>query len=133
MKHIRIDDYPELTEQLGKARTDRIRYYQKGTSKRQVCATNIENPIQEQMLELEYFARLYEIDDILTCAALLVDDNSRPLNRHRLIVLLQSLPIINTKQIELLMNIQTRQAQYYMRAAKFALPHLVKHFDRRAH
>jgi hypothetical protein len=49
-----INDFPLLTEQLGKARNDRIRYAQQGTGKRQSAATNTINTIQDSMLELEY-------------------------------------------------------------------------------
>jgi hypothetical protein len=133
MQTPRIDDFPILTEQLGKARTDRIRYAQQGTGKRQSAATNIINTIQDNMLELEYAGRNYEVDDILSCAASTTSGNSKPLNRHRLAVLFQTLPIINTQQIQLLMNLGDRHARSYLQAAKFALPFLVEHFKKRPH
>jgi hypothetical protein len=133
MQTPRIDDFPLLTEQLGKARTDRIRYAQQGTGRRQATATNINNTVQEKMLELEYAGMNYEVDDILSCAATTASGNSSPLNRHRLAVLFQTLPIINTQQIQQLTNLGERQARTYLRAAKFALPFLVEHFKKRPH
>lgn len=120
----KIDDFPHLTEQLGRARTDRIRYSQIGRVSVQTRALNIENDLQQRMLDLEYNGQTHLIDDIMAGAANSVSGNTLPLNRERLRNIFVTLPIINTRQIQVLMNLGERQAREYMAAVKLVLPFL---------
>lgn len=106
----KIDDFPHLTEQLGKARTDRIRYSQIGRVSVQTRALNIENDLQQRMLDLEYSGRVNQIDDILAGGANSVSDNTLPISKERLFNIFVTLPIINTRQILLLLNLGDHQA-----------------------
>lgn len=120
----KIDDLPHFTEHLGKARTDRIRYAQIGRVSVQTRALNIENDLQQRMLDLEYTGKWNRIDDILAGGANSVSDNTLPISKERLRNIFVTLPIINTRQIQVLMNLGERQSRRYMAAVKLVLPFL---------
>lgn len=60
--------------------------------------------------------------DILTSAARLDGSRDRPLSANRLSVMLQCLSIINSRETMHMMDLGQRQAQRYVRVAKFVLP-----------
>ncbi|MDO8909830.1 MAG: hypothetical protein Q7W55_15185 [Pseudohongiella sp.] len=124
----RIDDYPELKAQLGKARTDRIRAYQKCTGRRQPAATNLDNPLQEQLTYLDHIPPA--VDDILTGVIALIPTGDKPLSMKRLFTMLQCLSLINTHEVQRMMDLGERHARKYMQAAKIALPLLIRHFNK---
>lgn len=118
-----IDALPGLVAHLGKARADRIRYAQNGRQKRQPGATNIPNPILNEMQDEEPDATS-PINDILS--GLARSDEGKPLSVRRLYNILQCMPIINTREICLMMAVDVRQAQRYLRVIKIALPFLIR-------
>lgn len=116
-----IDRMPELAEHLGPYRTARIRYAQKGTGRRLPRATNIENTVIEAM----QFKRLSDGDgvaDILSGLAASSDGGTRPLSAQHLYAIFQCIPVINSREIELMLNISPRQARKYLQLARIALP-----------
>lgn len=121
-----IDALPGLVAHLGKARADRIRYAQNGRQKRQPGATNIENPVLGEM-QNESPEDNSPINDIL-CGLIRSEDHHHklPLSVHRIYNILQCMPIINTREICLMMAVDVRQAQRYLRVIKIALPFLIR-------
>lgn len=71
----------------------------------------------------------WRINDILYGAASVASGGNQPLNMSRLQVLLECMPIINTREVQLMMNIDERQARRYVAAARIAIPHLQKFFE----
>lgn len=51
--------------------------------------------------------------------------HSLPLSVNRLYSVLQSIEVVNTREVMVMMDIDKRQAQRYVRAIKFAMPHLI--------
>jgi len=128
VKTYSIDELPELKAQLGKARTDRVRYHQRGTGRRQAGAANIPNPLYEELL---WATRIPSgAEDILFGIVRSIPGGDKDMSITRLWNLLQTLPLINTREVQLLMDLNQRQAQRYVQAAKMALPLLQKHFAR---
>jgi len=122
-----IDQMPNLAKQLGKARTDRIRYTQTGKYQKEACATNLTNTVLHLMQYYQPTDYGCKINDTIQGVASLdhqASGQSRPmpLNSARLYNIFQCMPIINSREIGLMMNIEKRQAQRYMRAAKILLP-----------
>jgi hypothetical protein len=121
-----IDKLPNLIERLGKAETARIRYAQKGTGRRQPGAQNIINTIRAELCEGDNYRIPPEVDDILTAAVQQERHTTKPLSIRVLYVILQCVPIINSREIQLMLNVTPRQAQRYVKALRFALPFLVR-------
>jgi len=115
-----IDNFPHLVTRLGKAKTDRIRYHQKGTRRKQPNATNLKNPLLNRLTWLELY-QLPHVGDILTGVAVSMD-NGKPLSTQRLFNIFKFMPIINSREISIMMDIGVRQSQYYLKACKIALP-----------
>ncbi|WP_068810286.1 hypothetical protein [Pseudohongiella nitratireducens] len=138
----RIDDFPLLMKSLGAAKTDRIRYSQRGTGRRQTAAKNIDNPVMDKMQSLRYSSlsgigesgeisrnEVWRVNDILTGAANAASGGNQPLNISRLQVLLECMPIINTREVRLMTNLDDRQSRRYVAAARIAIPQLQKFFE----
>lgn len=117
-----IDLMPQLAEHLGPYRTARIRYAQKGTGKVLPRAINIENTVIEAM----QFKRLSDGDgvaDILSgLAASSTGGSTKPLSAQHLYAIFQCMSVINSREIELMLNISPRQARKYLQLARIALP-----------
>ena len=141
MKTPKIDDFPLLMESLGASKTDRIRYHQRGTGRPQTAAKNLENLVMRDMENLRYSTltdagdswstsknEAWRVNDILYGAASVASGGNQPLNMSRLQVLLECMPIINTREVQLMMNIDDRQARRYVAAARIAIPQLQKFF-----
>jgi hypothetical protein len=120
-----IDSLPTLKKRLGKARTARIRYAQKGTGRRQPCATNIENTVIKEMNK--YATRNGPVEDVLYGFAMAHDD-SRPIGVSSLIAILECMPIINTREIQRMLDVSDRQAMKYLRVIRSSLPHIERTF-----
>jgi hypothetical protein len=115
-----IDSLPGFKKHLGKARAARIRYAQKGTFRRQPCAKNIENTVIEQMQYLESIDG-HPIEDIL-CGFARANHDSKPIGVSSLVTILQCMPIINTREIQLMFDISDRQARKYLQVISASLP-----------
>ena len=119
-----IDDMPYLKARLGKARSDRVRYAGNADTTHLKCATNIPNSVIAQM----QFKRTTDygcpISDVLQGAANMDAGHSLPLSVNRLYSVLQSIEVVNTREVMTMMAVDKRQAQRYVRAVKFVMPHL---------
>ena len=124
-----IDDMPNLAKRLGKSKCDRIRYYQRGRGKRQPCATNVENLVMDAMQYKEPFDIGCPVIDAITGVANSVDTNSKPLNVNRLYNILKCIPIVNTQEVQAMLNVGDQQARKYVKAVKLVMPFLNKHLN----
>lgn len=141
MRTPNIDDFPHLMKSLGAAGTDRIRHFQRASGRPQPLAKNIDNLVMKDMENLRYSSTLgiegsrqapkneaWRVNDILYGAASVASGGNQPLNISRLQVLLECMSIINSREVQLMMNIDERQARRYVAAARIAIPQLQKFF-----
>lgn len=119
-----IDQMPFLKQRLGKAGADRIRYAGRANPRRQPAATNIPNGLLQAMQYYRPTDHHCEISDILSGVANLDQDPRLPLSVNRLYAILQCVPMINTREIMVMLDVDKRQAQRYVRALKLAFPYL---------
>ena len=119
-----IDEMPYLKKQLGKARTGRIRYHQKGTYRRQPAATNITNTVYKEVQGIDSIFN-HPLQDVLT--GLVQNENhNKPISINSVFTILQCMQVINSKEIGLMFDIEQRQAQKYLQVIKAALPFIEK-------
>lgn len=128
-----IDQMHSLSSRLGKARTDRIRYHSTVT---QITGKprKTRNRIYELMQECEPFAIGCPIDDIIQ-GVVRLDHHGRnkdnqpsiPLNASRIYNMFQILEELSTPEIMRLMDINERQAQKYLKAAKLIMHYVEVH------
>ena len=124
MEILPIDEMPYLKKQLGKARTGRIRYHQKGTYRRQPAATNITNTVYKEVQEIDSIFN-HPLQDVLT--GLVQNENhNKPISINSVFTILQCMQVINSKEIGLMFDIGQRQAQKYLQVIKAALPFIEK-------
>lgn len=127
-----IDEMPNLTARLGKARVDRIRYVNRASTERLYKSQNIQNTLIQFMQEKEPFTPGCWVDDIVQGVARLdhhsTPGGSKPLSVTRLYNILQCVELINTREIMALMEVEQRQAQKYIKAIKLIMFHINRHF-----
>lgn len=124
-KVLPIDQMPNLTKQLGKAGTDRIRYAQHGRpGRKEPYATNLVNTVITAMQSRQPKDSNCPVNDTIRGVAALdhTQGLAAPINSGRLYAIFQCMPVINSREIMLMMNIEKRQAQRYMKAVKILLP-----------
>jgi len=119
-----IDEMPHLKARLGKARVDRIRYAHQADASKLPRSTNVPNTVMDDVQGLVPHRPGCPIADILSGAAHLDPNQRVPLSVDRLYNMLQCMPMINTREVKKMMDVDDRQAQRYVRAMKFALPHI---------
>jgi len=115
---------PHLKARLGKARTDRVRYAGTGDNRKEKGATNITNTLIQQMQFKQPHDYGCPIADVLYGAANIDSNQAIPLSVNRLYNILQSVETINTREVSKMTGLEKRQAQRYVRAVKFAMPHI---------
>ena len=115
---------PSLKARLGKARTDRVRYTGNADHTHQRCATNIPNTVISEMQFKRPTDYGCTIADVLQGAANMDTQRYVPLSINRIYNVLQSVKLINTREVMVMMAIDKRQAQRYVRAIKFVMPYL---------
>jgi len=118
-----IDDMPFLKARLGKARSDRVRYASQSDTTKQKNTTNVKNTVIDAMQFVSPHAAGCKVGDVLQGAANM-DYQSKPLSVSRLYNILQQVEMVNTREVISMMGIDQRQAQRYVRAIKFAMPHI---------
>ena len=119
-----IDEMPYLKKQLGKARTGRIRYHQKGTYRRQPAATNVTNTVYKEVQEIDSIFN-HPLQDVLT--GLVQNENhNKPISINSVFTILQCMQVINSREIGLMFDIGDRQARKYLQVIKAALPFIEK-------
>jgi hypothetical protein len=119
-----IDKMPFLKERLGKARSDRVRYAGQSSTRKQKYTTNIKNTVIDAMQFITPHAAGCKVGDVLQGAANMDQSFTNPLSVSRLYNILQQIEMINTREVMSMMDIDKRQAQRYVRAIKFAMPHI---------
>jgi hypothetical protein len=82
------------------------------------------NPVIEQMQNIKW-GKGTEVEDILYGLAH-TDHDEKPLIVGVLFAILQSMEIINSREIQLMLMCGDRQARKYMQAIKAALPFITK-------
>ena len=88
-----IDEMPYLKKQLGKARTGRIRYHQKGTYRRQPAATNVTNTVYKEVQGIDSIFN-HPLQDVLT--GLVQNENhNKPISINSVFTILQCMQVIN--------------------------------------
>tara|TARA_R110000737_G_scaffold48938_1_gene69530 strand:+ start:12770 stop:13153 length:384 start_codon:yes stop_codon:yes gene_type:complete len=119
-----IDEMPYLKKQLGKARTGRIRYHQKGTYRRQPAATNVTNTVYKEVQGIDSIFN-HPLQDVLT--GLVQNENhNKPISINSVFTILQCMQVINSREIGLMFDIGDRQARKYLQVIKAALPFIEK-------
>jgi hypothetical protein len=120
-----------LALRLGKAKVDRIRYVTLQNTQRLAKSQNIDNTVMRLMQFKEPYADDCYVDDIVQGIARLdhqmTKGVSKPLNVSRLYNVLQCMPLINTREVMAMMDIDTRQAQKYVKACKLVIFHIHRH------
>ena len=123
-----VEEMSNLAKRLGKTRVDRIRYAGKNDPSHQKGSTNIKNTV---LKEIQYYGSRTPsnpVDDYIVGAANLDTSSREPLNITRIYNILQTMPLVNTREIMKLADISERQSQKYLRAVKFIMPHLEAYF-----
>lgn len=124
-----IEEMTHLKERLGKARVYIIRYARRANTEKEPRSTNIENTVIRQMQDVKPNTPMCRVNDLVSAAAHLDIHQSQPLHINRLLSILQCIQMINTREIIKMTGLEKRQAQKYLRAAKFIIPHLHSHFN----
>ena len=119
-----IDGMPYLKNQLGKARTGRIRYHQKGTYRRQPAATNVTNTVYKEVQKIDSIFN-HPLQDVLNGFVRLPGDD-KPMSINSVFTILQCMQVINSREIGLMFDIGDRQARKYLQVIKAALPFIEK-------
>jgi hypothetical protein len=122
-----IDQMPALKAQLGKARSDRVRYAGQANPTPPIRGASVTNTVIEPMQCITPHKPSCRVSDVLTGVARL-DSTRIPLSIARLFTMFQCVPELNTREIMKMTGLNNRQAQRYMRAVKIALPHLEQIF-----
>lgn len=121
-----IDEMPNLSARLGKAKCDRIRMHMLDKPSIGTKRTRwIANPHWEFLQATEPNSGGFA-DDIISGVAALSDDKETRLSATRLHVLLASNAALSTDLISAGLKIDQRQARRYMAAAKLAIFHLTR-------
>ncbi|MAC32440.1 MAG: hypothetical protein CME38_02405 [Haliea sp.] len=120
MSEFSIDNFPTLTKRLGRAKTARIRYAQKGRYPKTTHRGGFINTVLEPMQGIEA-GHGHPVEDVLYGLAHCRNDK-RPIRSSNLIAVLQCMPIINTREICVMFDISERQAMKYKQIIKAALP-----------
>lgn len=127
-----IDDMPNLKASLGKAKVDRIRYHQSGPdSSKLKGSSNINNTILAFMQDKVPGEPGCWVDDIVQGVARLdhqqTKHRSPPMSVTRLYTILQTMAVINTRELMKLLNVELRQAQKYLKAVKLIITAVERH------
>lgn len=122
MDEFNIDNFPTLTQHLGRAKTARIRYAQRGRYPKTTHRRGFINTVLEPMQGIEAGSG-HPVEDILYGLAHCRDDD-RPIRTSCLMAVLQCMPIINTWEICVMFDISESQARKYKQIIKAALPFL---------
>lgn len=128
-----IEDMPHLNERLmrtgKKAVIDRIRYSGRINTTPQPKCRNLTNTLLDFMQRHEAYVG-GPVDDIIQGIARLDHHQSAlstPLSVSRLYAMLQTMPLINTREVSSMLDVDTRQAQKYVKALKLCIFHIERH------
>ena len=120
---MRLEDFPNLWESLGKPGSDRVRNHVVDRLRIGGPRTRwVQNPYQEFMQDLGNYTKNSVVDDILSAIAKADSSGDKiALSAERLYVLLSYNKRLSTDLIRATMALEERQARRYMAAAKLAV------------
>jgi len=121
-----IEEMPSLAKKLGKSGVERVRYPKIADTTPQKGATNIKNPIINEMQHYQPNTLGCPVGELIEAAASFDINQERPLNINRLYNILQCMPMINNREIVKMTRLTKGQAGKYLRSIKFILPFLEK-------
>lgn len=121
-----IEEMPSLAKRLGKSGVERVRYPKIADTTPQKGATNIKNPIINEMQHYQPNTLGCPVGELIESAASFDINQERPLNINRLYNILQCMPMINNREIVKMTGLTKGQAGKYLRSIKFILPFLEK-------
>lgn len=124
--------YAHLLASGKKAVIDRIRYSGKMNPTRLPKSRNIPNTVLSFMQSQEPHAG-GPVDDIIQGIARLdhhQSASSTPLSASRLHAMLQTIPLINTREVGAMLDVDQRQAQKYVKALKLCIFHIEKYLEK---
>lgn len=126
-----VDEMPNLSARLGKARADRIRYVGLADPSRLYHSKNIPNTIRSFMQDKQPGDLGCWVDDIVQGIARLdhqaTKHASPPLSVSRLYNILQCIEMINTREVMAMLQVEKRQAQKYVKAAQLVITFVEQH------
>lgn len=129
-----IDSMPNLTERLGKANVDRIRYAKLACTKPEYGKKNLPNTVMAFMQDKQPGDIGCWVDDIIQGVARLDHQQTEkrpvPLSVPRLYNILQCIELINTREVTAMMAIEKRQAQKYVKAAQLVIKAIERHLTK---
>lgn len=111
-----------LSHRLGRSKVNRIQYFPKASTRKQSRSLNIENILIHRLQNHTVGDLGCEVADILTGVSHTFTDGKKPLNIQFLYDILQCVELINSREVSLLLQVDTRQARKYVRAISYALP-----------
>lgn len=130
-----IDSMPTFSQHLmrtgKKTVVDRIRYTRVSNHSKQPRSQNIPNTVL-QLMQAQVPYASGPISDIIEGIARLDHHQSaisKPLSVSRLYAILQTMPLINTREVSAMLAVDTRQAQKYVKALRLCIFHIQRHLD----
>jgi len=130
MKTLEIDEMPNLKARIGKDGMNRLNYDHDATPAKGRNVMNVENAVLMDMQGRRVGDPFCPADDILKGVARLDhysetrSDKNIPLSTKRLYAILQTMEIINTREVMKLLGCGERQARRYVKACKIVMPFL---------
>lgn len=132
MKVPPIEKCIRLCIRIGRARTARIRYAQRGTGRKQTGkAINITNPVIDTLHTDMYGKAPAPIMDILYGVANASEDGNKALNTNVLLTILETMPEINSREVQIMLACTPRAARKYIQAIQVALPFVLRYLKAR--
>ena len=130
-----IDEMPSLKERLGKARTDRVRHYERESGKEPQSkrGKNVKNTVLAEMQGRKPSDPFCGVSDVIAGVARLDHHNQGhrniPLSMNRMYTILQVMENITTEGVMRTLSLGERQAQKYVRACEITIPFLEEYFE----
>jgi len=126
-----IDELPNLKKSVGKYNEERISYRHDPTPVKR--GQNINNTVLDEMQCRRPSDAFCGVNDIIAGICRLDHYNQKhrniPLSQNRVYNILQSMEVINTREIKKMTGLSDRQSQIYLRACKIAVERLDKYFQ----
>lgn len=135
VRNYSIDDLPNLKASLGKAKVDKVRYHQSGPDDAHLAnSKNLKNTIMGLAQDYKPGKAGCWIDDIIQGVARLdhqqTKHRSPPLSSARLMAILQTVELINTRELMKMLALDKRQAQKYVKACQLIITAVERHLKK---
>ena len=127
-----LDEMESLKDCLLQHKIDRIRYIENNRTPHAKPRRITPNPLCDILASYKPYDGSWVEDIILGVARLdhhSTSNGNPTLSASRILTILQCMPEVSTPDIERMFEIETRQAQKYLKAAKLALFHLQRHIS----